>query len=120
MTSPGKYLYDLAQYLEQKLIECGRDISCVDLDYGANIGSPILEEDCRLKVDVGPNQNYFRAIDLANGNILYQKAGNGCTRGWRFDGLVRVTAPYEIKPMDCCHEFTDFTYYFTNTVGILS
>lgn len=119
MTSPGKYLVLLATRLEEVLTDCGRQVDCTDLAYGSSVIPPMILADCGLKVDVGPDQNPFRAIDLTNGDIMY-KPRNGCVRGWRFNGVVRVTGPYVPDPGDCCHEHTEFTYLFTNTLGIVS
>lgn len=121
MTSPGKYLVLLAEHLEADLAACNRSVSCVDLAYGSSVAPPELHDDCLLKVDVGPDQNPFRAIDTLNGDILYtRKASGTCSRGWRFGGVVRVTGPYSMDPNDCCHEHTKFTYEFTNTLAIVS
>lgn len=120
MSSPGKYLVDLAKHLEEDLNACGREVSCVDLAYGSSVIAPVLRNDCgSLVVDVGPDQNPFRAINLNTGQILYQPQ-NGCVRGWRFNGTVRVTGKFDFLPGDCCHEHTADTYYFTNTLGIVS
>lgn len=119
MTSPGKYLIELAEHLEADLAACNRSVSCVDLAYGSSVTSPIINSDCNLKVDVGPDQNPFRLIDLNTGQILYARKP-GCSHGWRFNGVVRVTGPYVPDPGDCCHEHTRFTYEFTNTVAIVS
>lgn len=121
MSSPGKYLYDLARHIETDLRLCGRKISCVDLAFGSSVAPPQLTGDCRLKVDVGPSQNPLRSINLVNGQTLTDMRAKGtCSRGWRFTGFVRVTGPYEMTPDDCCHEHTVFTYEFTNTVMIVS
>lgn len=119
MTSPGKYLVLLATRLEEVLKDCGRQVDCTDLAYGSSVIPPMVLGDCGLKVDVGPDQNPFRAINLRDGSVMY-KPTQGCVRGWRFNGVVRVTGPYVPDPADCCHEHTEFTYLFTNTLGIVS
>ena len=122
MTSPGKYLVDLAEYLELELNNCGREVSCVDLSYGNDIIPPQvrLGDQCGLRVDGGMGQNSYRAIDLTkDGQLLYAKNSN-CSRGWRFDGLVRVTQAYPPNPDDGCHEYTWHTYKCPNTIGIVS
>jgi hypothetical protein len=121
MYSPGKLLVDLAEHIEGVLTDCGREIACVDLAYGSSVNPPQLSGDCRLKVDVGPAQNPFRSINVLDGLAMYDnRTKQTCSRGWRFNGLVRVTAPYPVDMGDCCHEHTPFTYEFTNTVGIVS
>lgn len=119
MTSPGKYLVDLAKHLETDLAACNRSVSCVDLTYGSSVIAPQLKSNCSLQVDVGPDQNPFRAIDVTDGSIYYGRK-QGCVRGWRFQGVVRVTGAYEMAKEDCCHEHTAFTYEFTNTLAIVS
>lgn len=121
MSSPGKYLYDLARHIEADLAACGRKVACVDLAFGSSVAPPQLSEDCRLKVDVGPSQNPFRSINVIDGQTLTSmRAKSTCARGWRFTGFVRVTGPYQMSPTDCCHEHTEFTYEFINTVAIVS
>jgi len=121
MTTPGKFLVDLAKKIEVDLEACGRDVGCVDLAFGNPISPPSILGDCRLRVDVGPDQNPFRAIDLSkNGALLYNVGDPSCSRGWRFNGVVRVTGSYGEFMYDCCHEQSEFVYEFTNTLMIVS
>jgi len=119
VSSPGKYLVDLAKYLEEFLTSYGREVTCCDLAVDSSIVPLQLKDECGLVIDVGPDQNYFRSIDLNDGSIQYMRLPDG-RRGWRFFGLVRVTAPYPISLDDCCHYESRYSYEFTNTVAIAS
>ncbi len=116
MTSPGKHLIDLATFLEEHLESCGRDIGCVDLSFNSAIVPPVFAQGgCTTRVDVGFNQNPFRALETKTLGPQYRRS-NSCTDKWRMDGLVRVSGAYDLDPNDCCHEHTEFMYEFTNTI----
>ena len=118
MTSPGKYLVELAQYLEEGLSECGRPVDCVDLTFGNVIDPPQLKGNCNLLVDVGFDQQPNRMVSSSTKQPLNQRYKD-CDWLNRWAGMVRVTRPYEFQPSDCCHEHTAFVYEYANDVWVV-
>lgn len=120
MVSPGKSLIDLAKFLETELGECGVELDCVDLAFPASVVDPLEFSDGKwLKIDVGFDQNPFRAVRDTTGRVDEQKLKE-CNRLWRFTGLVRVSGHYCLSPVDCCHENTEFMYDYTNVLWVVS
>lgn len=119
MVSPGKYLIELAEFVEAGLEDCGVTLGCVDLAFPASVIDPINFGDEWLKVDVGFDQNPFRAVRKTTGKVD-EAPLRECDRLWRFNGLVRVSGLYCVEPVDCCHEHTEFMYDYTNVLYVTS